>query len=217
MTAFAAFAKDNAGFSCRMRRLREWQDRRLGRRFASCGIVWRDRVAGSCGGVVCGVVWRGRLSAERPGYALRRRAVADESGPPGAHPLRVGPPEIVRPKTKPPVPSKGTGGCVAVAADAAVGTEAAATLYRFAAFHRSAACRIANRRRHGERTSGYFFSAFLSAAYSSLTLASTAGVMLSVVSASMSAEALMISLYLLSALISSTARCSRSCARFVKT
>ena len=48
MTVFAAFAKDNAGFSCRMRRLREWQDRRLGRRFASCGIVCG--IAGSCGG-----------------------------------------------------------------------------------------------------------------------------------------------------------------------
>lgn len=63
----------------------------------------------------------------------------------------------------------------------------------------------------------YFFAAFLSAAYSSLTLASTAGVMLSVESASISAVALMMSLYFLSPLISCTARCSRSCARLVKT
>ena len=63
----------------------------------------------------------------------------------------------------------------------------------------------------------FFFSAFLSAAYSSLTFCNTAGVMLSVVSASISAEALMMSLYFLSALICCTARLSRSCARFVKT
>ena len=67
------------------------------------------------------------------------------------------------------------------------------------------------------RGRGYFFSAFLSAAYSSLTFASTAGVMLSVVSASISAEALRISLYFLPLLISCTARCSRSWARLVNT
>ena len=63
----------------------------------------------------------------------------------------------------------------------------------------------------------YFFVFFLSAAYSSLTLASTTGVILSVESASISAVALMMSLYFLSPLISCTARCSRSCARLVKT
>ena len=214
----------DGGFSLRHGRLRHGR-LRLGLRqigAADCGGRLQCRIgAADCGGVSCaeppclpdassavGVPAVACLVLREDSQRSARDAVVEgDSGKPLGGPCAVS--SSRSPLAGEAFPAKRSSPCALPLRSLPVGR-----------FREGAAAKKPPRKEGGRscRSSetAYLFS-FFSAAYSSLTFASTAGVMLRVVSASMSAEALMISRYFLSALIASTARWSRSCARLVKT